>query len=242
MSGITFADSPLEALAGADAAVLVTEWRELLELDWQRGRRGDGRRSGDRRAQRAGPARPSAPPACVTRGSGGGEPMQAVILVGGAGHPPAAAHLERPQAGRAAGRPAVHLLHARVAARARRRGRDHVLRLPGRARAQRAGRRPGLGIRLRYVEEPEPRGTAGAVKLAEPMLEERFLMLNGDVLTDIDLERPARPARGHRRPRDARAGSRRRPQRLRARGARRGPGRCTDFVEKPSSGRLATRT
>ncbi len=45
----------------------------------------------------------------------------------------------------------------------------------------------GLGIRLRYVEEPEPRGTAGAVKLAEPMLDERFLMLNGDVLTDIDL-------------------------------------------------------
>jgi mannose-1-phosphate guanylyltransferase len=44
-----------------------------------------------------------------------------------------------------------------------------------------------LGIRLRYVEEPEPRGTAGALKLAEPMLEERFLMLNGDVLTDIDL-------------------------------------------------------
>ena len=44
-----------------------------------------------------------------------------------------------------------------------------------------------LGLRLRFVEEPEPRGTAGAVKLAEPMLEERFLMLNGDVLTDIDL-------------------------------------------------------
>ena len=44
-----------------------------------------------------------------------------------------------------------------------------------------------LGMRLRFVEEPEPRGTAGAVKLAEPMLDERFLMLNGDVLTDIDL-------------------------------------------------------
>jgi mannose-1-phosphate guanylyltransferase len=44
-----------------------------------------------------------------------------------------------------------------------------------------------LGIGLRFVEEPEPRGTAGALKLAEPMLEERFLMLNGDVLTDIDL-------------------------------------------------------
>jgi mannose-1-phosphate guanylyltransferase len=44
-----------------------------------------------------------------------------------------------------------------------------------------------LGIRLRFVEEPEPRGTAGALKLAEPMLDARFLMLNGDVLTDIDL-------------------------------------------------------
>jgi mannose-1-phosphate guanylyltransferase len=44
-----------------------------------------------------------------------------------------------------------------------------------------------LGIRLRFVEEPEPRGTAGALKLAEPMLDESFLMLNGDVLTDIDL-------------------------------------------------------
>ncbi len=45
----------------------------------------------------------------------------------------------------------------------------------------------GLGVRLRFVEEPDPRGTAGALKLAEPMLDERFLMLNGDVLTDIDL-------------------------------------------------------
>jgi mannose-1-phosphate guanylyltransferase len=45
----------------------------------------------------------------------------------------------------------------------------------------------GLGIRLRFIEEPDPRGTAGAVKLAEPMLDDRFLMLNGDVLTDLDL-------------------------------------------------------
>jgi len=43
------------------------------------------------------------------------------------------------------------------------------------------------GIKLRFVEEPDPRGTAGALKYAEPMLDERFLMLNGDVLTDIDL-------------------------------------------------------
>lgn len=44
-----------------------------------------------------------------------------------------------------------------------------------------------LGLKLRFVEEPEPRGTAGALKLAAGMLDERFLMLNGDVLTDIDL-------------------------------------------------------
>jgi mannose-1-phosphate guanylyltransferase len=43
------------------------------------------------------------------------------------------------------------------------------------------------GIRLRFVEEPEPRGTAGALKYAEEFLAERFLMLNGDVLTDMNL-------------------------------------------------------
>jgi mannose-1-phosphate guanylyltransferase len=44
-----------------------------------------------------------------------------------------------------------------------------------------------LGLRIRYVEEPRPLGTGGAVKFAEPLLDERFLMLNGDVLTDMDL-------------------------------------------------------
>jgi mannose-1-phosphate guanylyltransferase len=44
-----------------------------------------------------------------------------------------------------------------------------------------------LGLRLRYVEEPAPMGTGGAVKFAEQLLDERFLMLNGDVLTDLDL-------------------------------------------------------
>ena len=43
------------------------------------------------------------------------------------------------------------------------------------------------GVRLRFVEEPDPRGTAGALKYAEEFLDERFLMLNGDVLTDFDL-------------------------------------------------------
>ncbi len=35
VSGIEFADSPLGAVAGADAVVLVTEWPEFLELDWK---------------------------------------------------------------------------------------------------------------------------------------------------------------------------------------------------------------
>jgi UDPglucose 6-dehydrogenase len=34
VSGVTFASSALEAVAGADAAVLVTEWSELIGLDW----------------------------------------------------------------------------------------------------------------------------------------------------------------------------------------------------------------
>jgi mannose-1-phosphate guanylyltransferase len=44
-----------------------------------------------------------------------------------------------------------------------------------------------LGVRLRYVEEPHPLGTGGALKHAQELLADRFLMLNGDVLTDIDL-------------------------------------------------------
>ncbi|HWD70388.1 MAG TPA: NDP-sugar synthase [Solirubrobacteraceae bacterium] len=44
-----------------------------------------------------------------------------------------------------------------------------------------------FGVRLRYVEEPEPLGTGGALKYAEDLLAERFFMLNGDGLTDIDL-------------------------------------------------------
>jgi UDPglucose 6-dehydrogenase len=36
VSGISFAASPLEAAAGADAVVLVTEWPEFLVLDWRK--------------------------------------------------------------------------------------------------------------------------------------------------------------------------------------------------------------
>ena len=43
------------------------------------------------------------------------------------------------------------------------------------------------GVEIRYAEEPEPRGTAGAIRFAEDMLADQFLVLNGDVLCDLDL-------------------------------------------------------
>ena len=45
-----------------------------------------------------------------------------------------------------------------------------------------------LGISMAYSTEEEPLGTAGSVKNAEGMLQgERFLVLSGDSLTDVDL-------------------------------------------------------
>lgn len=43
------------------------------------------------------------------------------------------------------------------------------------------------GVDLRYVQEEKPLGTAGAIKFAADTLGDRFLVLNGDVLTDLDL-------------------------------------------------------
>lgn len=43
------------------------------------------------------------------------------------------------------------------------------------------------GIHLRYVVEPSPLGTAGAVKYAEEYLDEAVIVFNGDVLTEVNL-------------------------------------------------------
>ncbi|MCU0255510.1 MAG: NDP-sugar synthase [Vicinamibacterales bacterium] len=43
------------------------------------------------------------------------------------------------------------------------------------------------GVRLRYLVEPAPLGTAGAVKFAEDFLDDTVVVFNGDVLTQIDL-------------------------------------------------------
>jgi mannose-1-phosphate guanylyltransferase len=44
-----------------------------------------------------------------------------------------------------------------------------------------------LGVRLTYSIENLPLGTAGAVKNAEKYLHDSFIVLNGDIFTDIDL-------------------------------------------------------
>lgn len=44
-----------------------------------------------------------------------------------------------------------------------------------------------MGVKIHYTVEPEPLGTAGAVKNAEFLLSSRTIILNGDVLTDIHL-------------------------------------------------------
>jgi mannose-1-phosphate guanylyltransferase len=46
------------------------------------------------------------------------------------------------------------------------------------------------GVRLRYVVEPTPLDTAGAIRFAahEAGIDETFVVMNGDILTDLDLQ------------------------------------------------------
>jgi mannose-1-phosphate guanylyltransferase len=63
--------------------------------------------------------------------------------------------------------------------------------LPDVLREALAGEEERAGLAIRYVVEPERRGTAGAIRFAADelgdALDDRFLALNGDVLTDLDL-------------------------------------------------------
>jgi mannose-1-phosphate guanylyltransferase len=63
--------------------------------------------------------------------------------------------------------------------------------LPDVLRQALAGEEERAAVKIRYVVEPEPLGTAGAIRFAADQLgdelEERFFALNGDVLTDLDL-------------------------------------------------------
>ena len=79
------------------------------------------------------------------------------------------------------------------------------------------GRRVGEA-RVRVLREPTPLGTAGALTLARDQLEDRFLMLNGDALFDVNLRALECKARVRARSRRSRCAlSRRRPLRPRNR-------------------------
>jgi mannose-1-phosphate guanylyltransferase len=63
--------------------------------------------------------------------------------------------------------------------------------LPDVLQAALAGEEERAGVRIRYAVESEPLGTAGAIRFAADSLgddlDDCFLSLNGDVLTDLDL-------------------------------------------------------
>jgi NDP-sugar pyrophosphorylase family protein len=49
------------------------------------------------------------------------------------------------------------------------------------------GEGEGLGVRIRYVVEPMPLGTGGAIRYAGDQLTESVIVFNGDVLTQVDV-------------------------------------------------------
>jgi len=111
--------------------------------------------------------------------------MQALILAGGAGTRlrPLTNTVPKPVLP-LAGRPHI----AYVIDWLGRHGVDDVVIASGHlAGGVREALKPTEGPRIRYAEEPDARGTAGAIRFAEDMLDERFLVINGDVLCDLDL-------------------------------------------------------
>ena len=116
--------------------------------------------------------------------------MQALVLVGGEGTRLRPLTLDVPKPALAlVDRPFIRFMVDWLA----RHGVDEVLMACGfRAEDLRAALGDEIrgGPRIRYVEEPEPLGTGGPVRFAadEGLLGDRFLVLNGDVLADLDLD------------------------------------------------------
>ncbi|MGZ8665703.1 MAG: sugar phosphate nucleotidyltransferase [Solirubrobacterales bacterium] len=113
--------------------------------------------------------------------------MQALVLVGGEGTRlrPLTATVPKPVVP-LAGRPLITYMIDWLGAH----GVDEVILACGflpDALRETLGEGPPGGPRLRYLTEPRPLGTAGAIRFAADLLEERFLALNGDVLADLDL-------------------------------------------------------
>ena len=56
----------------------------------------------------------------------------------------------------------------------------------------RLGDGKALGVNIRYIEEKDPLGTAGALYYLRGKMCENFLLLNGDIIFDVDIARFAR--------------------------------------------------
>lgn len=112
---------------------------------------------------------------------------QAVILVGGRGTRLGALTADAPKPMMVvAGRPFILLLIEEVA----RFGFEDIVLLCGHLAERIFSRCDGLvvfGARVRCVIEPQPMGTAGALLQAVDLLDEEFLLLNGDSLFDFNL-------------------------------------------------------
>ena len=114
--------------------------------------------------------------------------MQALVLVGGEGTRlrPLTATVPKPVVP-LAGRPLISYMIDWLAGH----GVEEVILacgfLPDALRATLGEGGAAGSPRLRYLVEPRPLGTAGAIRFAADLLEDRFLALNGDVLADLDL-------------------------------------------------------
>ncbi len=115
--------------------------------------------------------------------------MQALVLVGGEGTRLRPLTLTQPKpAVQLVDRPFIRFMVDWLA----RHGVDDVVMACGfRAELLEAalGERTETGVEIRYVSEDQPLGTAGPIRLAADsgLLGDRFMVLNGDVLTDLDL-------------------------------------------------------
>ena len=120
-----------------------------------------------------------------------GEPasrrLHAVILAGGLGTRLQSVVADRPKPmADIGGRPFLHYL---LTALARQGFTDVILCVGHRAEQIRAhfGEGREVGVHLRYSVEDEPLGTAGALKLAEDLIDaDRFLLANGDSYLGAD--------------------------------------------------------
>lgn len=115
--------------------------------------------------------------------------MQAVVLVGGEGTRLRPLTYGTPK-------PMVPLFGVpfleRTLSRLHQAGIDDVILAAGylpKAIAEHLGDGSRLGMKLTYIIEEAPLGTAGAIRNVEQHLKGAFFVLNGDVLTSLDLER-----------------------------------------------------